>query len=131
MQEDPSKNTIIGVIYRPPGANTIQDFNDHLNIILPKLTKGNKNVILTGDTNINLLKCSEHKPSANYYDSLLSHNLIPWITVPTRVTYSSATLIDHIFSNVSPSEKSISGTITSSMTDHYFNFIFLENRKKS
>ena len=93
MQEDPSKNTIIGVIYRPPGANTVQDFNDHLNILLPKLTKGNRNVILTGDTNINLLKCSEHKPSANYYDSLLSHNFIPWITVPIRVNYSSATLV--------------------------------------
>ena len=125
-----SKNSIIGVLYRPPGGNTVNDFAKHLDALLPKLNKENKNLILTGDTNINLLKCSDHKPSAHYLDTLLSHGLIPKITVPTRVTHSSATLIDHIFVNNKSADLSYGGTITSSMTDHYFNFLFLENNKK-
>ena len=43
-----SKNTIIGILYRPPGANTVRGFTDHLNHLLPKLTKEKKNVLLTG-----------------------------------------------------------------------------------
>ena len=54
--EIPSNNSLIGVFYRPPGKNTIDDFVCHLNAILPKLSKENKNLIITGDTNINLLK---------------------------------------------------------------------------
>ena len=128
--KSPSKNSIIGVFYRPPGQNTINDLTNHLEALLPKLNKENKNVVITGDTNINLLKCSEHKPSADYLDSLLSNGLIPKITVPTRVTHSSATLIDHIFVNNTLANSSYAGTIQCSMTDHYFNFIFIEDCKK-
>ena len=126
----PSKSSIVGVFYRPPGGNTIGDLTNHLaEIILPKLNKENKNVVITGDTNINLLKCSEHKPSGDYFDTLLSNGLIPKITVPTRVTHSTATLIDHIFINNASANLSYAGTIQSSMTDHYFNFIFIESCK--
>ena len=130
VNEIPSKNIILGVLYRPPGGNTVQDFTEHLNMLLPKLNKENKNLVLMGDTNINILKCSEHKPSADYLDTLLSYGLIPKITVPTRVTHSSATLIDHIFTNDKSSGQSLAGTIKSSMTDHYFNFILLESSTK-
>ena len=129
-QEAPLKNSLIGVFYRPPGQNTISDLTDHLDILLPKLNKENKNITITGDTNINLLKCSEHKPSTDYFDALLSNGFIPKITVPTRVTHKSATLIDHIFVNEAQANSSHSGTIKISMTDHYFNFIFLGNSKK-
>ena len=36
INDAPKKNAIIGVLYRPPGYNTIQDFVNHLNKILPK-----------------------------------------------------------------------------------------------
>ena len=80
--------------------------------------------------NLNLLKCEVHKPTSDYYDTMLSNGYVCKILVPTRVTHATATLIDHIFvSGISPST-SLAGTITSSMTDHYMNFIFLENSKK-
>ena len=82
-------------------------------------------VLLSQETLIiNLLKYSEHKPTTDYLDTLLSHGMIPKITVPTRVTHSSATLIDHIFVNETPDRACPAGTIKSSMTDHYFNFVF-------
>ena len=72
-QNPPLKNTIIGVLYRPPGNDTINTFTDHLKSLLPKITKGKKTVVLTSDMNISLLKCSKHKPTSYYYDTLLSN----------------------------------------------------------
>ena len=84
-QELPLKNSLIGVFYRPPGMNSITKLTEYLDILLPKIKKENKNITITGDTNINLLKCSVHKPSADYFETLLSAGFIPKITVPSRV----------------------------------------------
>ena len=124
-------NAVIGVFYRPPGQNSIDDLSDHINMLLPKLNKENKNVLITGDNNVNLLKCDSHKPSANYLDTFLSNGFMPKITVPTRVTHNSATLIDHMFLNDTQEYINLhAGTLTSSMTDHYMNFIFISNFKR-
>ena len=128
-QKPPLKNTIIGVLYRPPGGDTINTVTDHLKSMLPKIVKENKSIILTSDMNINLLKCAQHKPTTYYYDTLLSNGFTPNITVLTRVTHHTATLIDHLFTNEKSPDHSFAGTITSSMTDHYFNFVFLKNSK--
>ena len=106
----------------------MEDFTDHLDILVSKINKEKKRVILTGDTNINLLKTSRHKPTSNYLDVLLSHGMIPKVTIPTRVTHSSATLIDHMFVNEGVCVKtSLAGTLQTCMSDHYMNFIFLKN----
>ena len=49
---------------------------------------------------------------------------MPKITIPTRVTASTATLIDHLYSNVD-FQRCIAGTITTDITDHYSNFILV------
>ena len=126
----PLKNDLVGVIYRPPGSDTVYTLTHHLKDLLPKLNKENKTIVLTSDMNINLLQCSNHQPTAFYYDTLLCNGYLPKITSPTRVTHSTATLIDHIFVNECKNKQSFSGTITSSMSDHYFNFIFLNNANK-
>ena len=132
QQDLPKDNSIIGVFYRPPGYDSVSDFSDHINTILPKLMKENKNILITGDTNINLLKCHNHKPSAEYLDSFLANGFIPKITVPTRVTHKSATLIDHMFLNEShKTADSVAGTLMSNITDHYINFIFMSNSKRA
>ena len=126
--DDSKNNTLIGTIYRPPGASTVEGFTDHLDELLSKISKEKKRVILTGDANINLLKYSQHVPSASFLDMLLSYGMVPKITVPTRVTHSTATLIDHIFVNEGQNVKSsLVGTLETCMSDHYMNFIFLKN----
>ena len=126
--ETKKNNTLVGLIYRPPGNSTVDKFSDHLDGLLSDIKKEKKRIILTGDTNINLLKTSQHAPSAKYFDMLLSHGMIPKVTVPTRVTHSSATLIDHVFVNEGPNVNcSLVGTLQSCMSDHYMNFIFLKN----
>ena len=47
------------------------------------------------DININLLNNSDTM-SQRYIDCLLPNNIVPCITKPTRVTDTTATLVDHI-----------------------------------
>ena len=51
------------------------------------------------DHNLDLLKYSKHRPTRDFVLSNENTNLIPSITRPTRITNSSATLIDNIFVN--------------------------------
>ena len=57
---------------------------------------------------------------------ILSHNFIPQITLPTRVTGRTATLIDNILIN-SYENKCTSGNITTSTSDHLPQFLNIEN----
>ena len=52
-----------------------------------------------GDFNINLLNCNHHMETHDYVDTMFSNSLIPQITKPTRITPTTATLIDTIYSN--------------------------------
>ena len=56
-------------------------------------------LIIGGDINIDLLK-SNMITTQNYLTNMLSNNLIPNITIPTRFTDRSATLIHHIFTRI-------------------------------
>ena len=52
-----------------------------------------------GDFNVNLLNTDTHVLSNDFLNLIYSHAFIPLITKPTRISKSSATLIDNIFSN--------------------------------
>ena len=59
---------------------------------------------------------------------MISSNLVPKITLPTRVTHSSATLIDHVFTNCP--DTTIAGTLRTDITDHYSNFIYVKTNHR-
>jgi len=52
-----------------------------------------------GDMNIDLLKFETHLKTSDYLDNLFQNGFLPTITKPTRITSTSATLIDHIYMN--------------------------------
>ena len=110
-------NIVVGCIYRHPGMSVNAFNNEHLSPLLQTLSKENKSIILLGDFNINLLKCDENLDVSNFLDILGSQLLIPQITLPTRVTRDSKTLIDNIFSSV-PVHQSFSGNLLHSISDH-------------
>lgn len=118
------KNIVIGVFYRSPSHNSENDFIADINNIFDQISHENKEVILLGDSNIDLLKYRNHKPASDYLDMLTSASYSPTITLPTRVTSNSATLIDHIFKKQSTLSY-VSGTLTNDITDHFMNFILL------
>ena len=68
----------------------------------------NKNVILLGDFNIDLLHCETSYATREFLDLMFSASLTPKITIQTTLTVHSRTLIDNIFTS-SVNENTISG----------------------
>ena len=61
----------------------------------------------------------------DFFDTLTSNLFVPHITLPTRVTHRSQTLIDNIFSNNPEFENCTSGNFTFSISDHLAQFLFV------
>ena len=104
----------------------VLEFNNHLNQMLEKVSKEQKQIFLLGDFNINLLNYNIHQPTNDFLDSLASNSIIPYILQPTRLTSHSKTLIDNIFSNILSSEI-ISGSLTATISDHLPQYLFAPN----
>ena len=68
--------------------------------------------------NINLLKHSTHLETGSYLETLLENSLLPLITLPTRIVHNSATLLDHISTNICD-DNFDSGIIISDISDHF------------
>ena len=70
----------------------------------------------------------------NYLTTMLSHNLIPNIIIPSRYTDRSTTLIDHIFTRLPKSKINnlvTSGNFITDITDHLANFVIFDIETKT
>ena len=123
-------NIIVGVIYRHPSMS-LKSFNsDFLRPFSHKLSSENKQSVLLGDFNINLLDIEKDLESSSFLDILGSNLILPQIVLPTRITNASSTLIDNIFSSVSDCPN-ISGNICASISDHLPQFCIFGSTKSS
>ena len=111
-----STNTIVGSIYKHP-LLSLDEFSKLLEPLLNKINKENKQILLLGDFNINLLNAPSDSNILSYLNNFGSHFLIPNIFLPTRITDHSMTLIDNIFSSISE-KHSFSGNLLYSISDH-------------
>lgn len=91
-----NKSYAIGEIYRIPDTSEITSI-ERYERILSDISKTYKNVIIGTDQNFDYLKLHSHIKTAELFNLFLSFNLLPTITKPTRITHSSATLIDNIY----------------------------------
>ena len=110
-----NKNIVVGYVYRHPGMDA-NEFNEHyLSILNEKLLlEKNKEIILMGDFNINLLRYNEDHNSTDFLDQIYSCSLIPCITSPKCLTPQSKTLIDNIFSTDTANEVITGNILTTS-----------------
>ena len=107
-------NIYFVAIYRPPEKQHVSDFNISLGNLIGSFS-GNARVYVVGDINIDLLQRNEN---ANEYCAILqSLSYVPLITIPTRVTDTTETLLDHIWTNQLHNINS--GTVHVSTTDHF------------
>ena len=121
---------MIGCIYRHPCMH-LKEFNDlFLKSLTERLTKeNNKEVILMGDFNIDLIKSNSNANASEFLDVIYSSNLLPHITSPTQLTSRSHTLIDNIFSNIN--EECTSDNIINTISDHLGQFLITPNHSCS
>ena len=68
--------------------------------------------------NIDLLKASSHNKTQDFLEKCIEMNLLPSITKPTRITHSSATLIDNMFLSLGIHDDSMSWILVEDMSDH-------------
>ena len=113
-----SKNIIVGVIYRPPNSK-FDEFERTLNETLSKIDKENKTCYLMGDFNVDMLKNETCDFANRLTQNLFTSFYFPLITMPTRITQHTATLIDNLFSNdLEKINYSQNGLIFSDISDH-------------
>lgn len=121
------QTAIIGCIYRPPD-NDIDIFNEALSSMLEIMSDKNRTCVLLGEFNINLLK-HESNSSIEFLNTLYSYYFDPLIDKPTRITCSSATLIDNILTNHFVNSIT-SGMMLTDISDHLPVFLFFLCKEK-
>lgn len=134
-----SKNILLGNIYRTPchkefsNSKSKQKFIEDISPMLSKLAKKNKNIVICGDFNLDLLRCNEDVSIANFIDAMFAQGFIPKITLPTRYDahHLTSSLIDNIFFRTTLSIPTSSGILVSRIADHLACFLCLDLPKNS
>lgn len=112
-----TNNIIVGVIYRPPNGN-ILNFTSAIREILKEISPKKRKCYLIGDFNIDFNRYHLSPDTAEFFNLLYSHSFTPLIDKSTRVSSSSSTIIDNIFTNqLTINHKS--GVIQADISDHY------------
>ena len=127
-QKPRSKQYILCNIYRTPNelVDDINTFTNELSSFLVKLKNLKHSAYLCGDYNIDLLKVKINKHYCNYFDDVVSNGFFPKITLPTRLSDHSSTLIDNIFTN-NMDKTGTSGILLNNISDHQMIFTYVEN----
>ena len=126
IENHSSKNSIIGVIYRPPQLS-IDSFIEDLDETLHQLSSENRDVYLGGDFNIDLMKSNRF--SQTFINLLNTYALSPFINKSTRISSASSTLIDNVFSNT-VNRHVASGIIYSDLSDHLPIFLIVKGPER-
>ena len=86
-------------------------------------------IYLCGDTNIDLLKINTKNHYSTFYNDLTAAGYLPRISLPTRVTNQSVTLIDNIFSTELYNNES--AIIVNIISDHQMICTYSTNTDKT
>ena len=87
------------MVYKHPSLQKNTFTNDIILPLLEKLNKKNsKKIFLLGDFTVDLLQYETSEPVSYFVDTLSSNSLSPFILPPTKISNSSSTLINNIFS---------------------------------
>ena len=86
------KHILIGYFYRPPYETV--SWNSLFEKQIHKAKETDLHIMVLGDFNVNLFKCSPHSNWSILYKSF---NLEQIVKAPTRLTEKTCTLLDHIY----------------------------------
>lgn len=116
---------IVVCVYRPPLSN-FELFENIMESVLLKISHSRKKLLICGDFNVNILENSTM--SVRLLNLFKSGNLNYIFMEPTRVTATSATCIDNIFTDIFPTNKSVISKLES---DHLGQLIVFETLRKN
>ena len=113
-------------MYRPPNTN-ISDFLEIFKYQMNKINNTKCECIIGLDHNLDLLKQSKHPKTQEFLECILDQNLLPTITKPTRISKTSATLIDNILISKKLQPQFDSMIIIDDLSDHLPCLVILRN----
>ena len=112
-------------MYRPPSGD-VNLFNENIAQLMTKI--GNMETYIMGDFNIDLLKSGSHRQSSDFLEVFYAGGFYPLVSLPTRLTDETATLIDNIWTN--NIERQInSGLVTVRISDHLPIYSFIAGNR--
>ena len=111
-----SKPLLITTWYRPPNSS-IELFSD-FEIFLELLEDENKEIIITGDLNCNFLEQNKNLPTSKLLDLVDVYQLQQHILSPTRITNTTASLLDVILTYCGDDKILDTGVIHLGISDH-------------
>ena len=91
-----SKNIIIGEIYRVPNTS-VRESIVRYEKIMTDIANTKNDIIIATDQNFDYMKINQNSAISDLMDVFYTLGILPTITRPTRITHSSATLIDNIY----------------------------------
>ena len=122
------KNILLVSIYRPPNTS-VSDFIKEYDLLLNKLNNIKDYDIVVGmDHNLDFLKSNNHRITQKFIELNLDLNFLPCITRPTRITKSTATLIDNIFISQNLHGRQDSLILIEDLSDHLPSLITLSGQ---
>ena len=84
-------------------------------------------LLLGLDQNLDLLKESHHTPTHNFLENIYDNGLVPLITKPTRISATTATLIDNILVDQQLYHNCNSGILIDNTSDHLPCYCIMRN----
>ena len=121
-----NENILLTSIYRPPNTAP-RKFITEYKTLIETLNKKCKNIVIGMDHNLDFLKHHMHGCTNDFLQLNLDNELIPCINIPTRITKSSATLIDNIMISMHLHDNSDSDVVLSDISDHLPSLCKVEN----
>ena len=128
LKKPKSKPLLISTWYRPPNSSCelLNDFEQFL-----KLDDENKEIIITGDFNCNLLEQSKSLPTSKLVDLIDIFQLQQHIQSPTRTTHTTSSLIDIILTYSGDSKTLEAGVIQLGISDHSLVYLHVPKAQHS
>ena len=131
VDQKSKERCILSSMYRPPNVD-IQCFQSCYISLLCEMKKSQSKFIVVGlDHNLDFLKSATHNGTSQFIQHNLDFNLIPTITRPTRITKSSATLIDNIIVSQSLCGSYVNSILVDDISDHMPSACVIKSLKRA
>ena len=109
---------LISLMYHPPNSDSHTFLASYNSLVCAMKKEQPKGIIIGLDHNLDFLKSDKHQPTSDFIQSNLDFGLIPTVTRPTRITNTSATLIDNIMVSQNLCGSYTSNILINDTSDH-------------
>ena len=126
--------TVIAVIYKHPNSTVkgLEYFRESLKTSIKKVNEEKLNLIILGDINIDGLRVNQNNNVNKFFTMTLDNDVLPVITIPTRIQEDKVSTIDHIFINnnlIRNTTHRLGGSIFHDISDHLPVFLSIDNNR--